>query len=45
MDLWGREAAPLGVGPLVEVNTIDPVDTAHVAAAVRSALTDEGAST
>ena len=37
-ELWGVEVAPLGVGPLVEVTTIDPVDTAQVATMVRNAL-------
>ena len=39
-ELWGAEVAPLGVGPLVEVDTTVPVDIAHVAEAVRSALAD-----
>lgn len=43
-ELWGSDVAPLGVGPLVEVNTGEPVDPANVADAVRSALTD-GATT
>ena len=37
-ELWGVEVAPLGVGPLVEVTTTDPVDIAHVATMVRHAL-------
>ena len=40
-ELWGSEVAPLDVGPLVEVDTSGPVDTAQVAASVRSLLTDE----
>ena len=40
-ELWGSEVAPLGVGPLVQVNTGEPVDTAQVAASVRSLLADE----
>ena len=40
-ELWGSEVAPLGVGPLIEVNTSEPVDIAQVAASVRSLLTDE----
>jgi predicted kinase len=31
-QLWGRPVAPLGVGPLVEVDTSGPVDDAAVAA-------------
>ncbi len=37
-DLWGSEVAPLGVGPLVEVMTINPVDIAQLASHVQSAL-------
>ncbi|BCJ47568.1 hypothetical protein GCM10010168_19260 [Actinoplanes ianthinogenes] len=37
-ELWGREVAPLGVGPLVQVGTDHAVDVADVAAAVRAAL-------
>lgn len=43
-ELWGSEVAPLGVGPLVEVSTVEPVNPATVADAVRSVLTG-GAST
>lgn len=39
-ELWGSEVAPLDVGPLLEVDTSGPVDTAQVAASVRSLLTD-----
>lgn len=39
-ELWGSEAAPLGLGPLVEVSTIEPVNPAKVADAVRSMLID-----
>lgn len=39
-ELWGSEVAPLGVGPLVEISTTAPVDTAQVADTVRSALAD-----
>ncbi|TGN62707.1 hypothetical protein EXE59_01115 [Nocardioides eburneiflavus] len=38
-ELWGSEVAPLGLGPLIEVDTSAVVDVAGVAAAVRSALT------
>jgi predicted kinase len=37
-ELWGSDVAPLGVGPLVEVNTVEPVNSAKVADAVRSVL-------
>lgn len=40
-ELWGREVAPLGVGPLVEVDTSCAVDVADVARVVRSALVRE----
>lgn len=35
-ELWGSEVAPLGVGPLVEVNTAEPVDVAALADRIRS---------
>jgi len=38
-ELWGREVAALGVGPLLEVDTSEPVDIASVAELVRSSLT------
>lgn len=38
-ELWGAEIAPLGVGPLVEVDTSRPVDVASLADLVRSTLT------
>ena len=38
-ELWGSEVAPLGVGPLVEVMTTNPVDIGRLATQVRSALT------
>ena len=38
-ELWGVEVAPLGVGPLVEVDTSGPVDVTALAELVRSALT------
>jgi predicted kinase len=37
-ELWGREVAPLGVGPLLEVDTEQTVDTAGVAHQVRFLL-------
>jgi predicted kinase len=36
-ELWGRPPAPLGVGPLVEVDTSRPVDVTRVAEQVRAA--------
>jgi predicted kinase len=37
-ELWGKEVPPLGVGPLVEVDTAQAVDTAALAQAIRIAL-------
>jgi hypothetical protein len=37
-ELWGGEVPALGVGPLVEVNTAQPVDMGALAAAIRIAL-------
>ena len=37
-ELWGAEVAPLGVGPLIEVETAKPVDVAALSARVRSAV-------
>lgn len=37
-ELWAEEVAPLGLGPLIEVDTSGDVDVAEVAAVVRSAL-------
>jgi hypothetical protein len=34
-ELWGREVAPLGVGPVVEVDTAGPVDVPALADEVR----------
>jgi predicted kinase len=34
-ELWGRPVAPLGVGPLVEVDTSGPVDVPALAARLR----------
>ncbi|GAA0812883.1 hypothetical protein Sya03_54700 [Spirilliplanes yamanashiensis] len=42
-ELWGREVAPLGVGPLVDVDTTGPVDLDALAATVRAALADRRA--
>ena len=36
-ELWGREVAPLGVGPLLEVDTSGPVDVPGLADRVRAA--------
>ena len=38
-ELWGSEVPPLGVGPLIEVDTSGPVDIGALAAQVRSAAT------
>lgn len=35
-ELWGTPVRPLGVGPLVEVDTSGPVDVAGLAARLRS---------
>lgn len=43
-ELWGRPAAPLGVGPLVEVDTSGPVDVTTVAEQVRAAAGGRGTS-
>ena len=37
-ELWGAEVAPLGVGPLIEVDTAGPVDIAALATLIRSAM-------
>jgi predicted kinase len=37
-ELWGREVAPLGVGPLLEVATHGPVNISEVVDEVRSLL-------
>jgi predicted kinase len=39
-ELWGKVVAPLGVGPLVEVDTTHEVDTAALAATVLRRLTE-----
>jgi predicted kinase len=36
-ELWGSPVHPLGVGPLIEVDTSGPVDIPAVAARIRSA--------
>lgn len=33
-ELWGQEVAPLGVGPLIEVDTSGPVDVPALAAEI-----------
>ncbi len=35
-ELWGRPVAPLGAGPLIEVDTEQPVDVAALAALILS---------
>ncbi|WIM92801.1 AAA family ATPase [Actinoplanes oblitus] len=37
-ELWGEDIPPLGVGPVIEVDTVRTVDTAALAATVRVAL-------
>jgi predicted kinase len=37
-ELWGREVVPLEVGPLLEVDTAQPVDVVEVAQEVRLLL-------
>lgn len=37
-ELWGRPVIPLGVGPVVEVDTTSPLDAAAVAARVLAAF-------
>jgi hypothetical protein len=37
-ELWGGEVSPLGVGPLIEVDTSHPVDLPGLAEQVRSHL-------
>lgn len=37
-ELWGAEVAPLGVGPLLEVDTTGSVDVPRIAHSVRSLL-------
>lgn len=39
-ELWGHEVEPLGVGPLIEVDTTEPVDVRQLAARIRSEVTD-----
>ena len=38
-ELWGQPRRPLGLGPVVEVDTSGPVDLAQVTAAIADALT------
>ena len=35
-ELWGSEVAPLGVGPLIEVDTTEPVDVRRLATQIRA---------
>lgn len=39
-ELWGRPVAPLGVGPLIEVDTEQPVDIARLAGLIMSEGTE-----
>ncbi|MET8761168.1 AAA family ATPase [Lentzea sp. NPDC004782] len=43
-ELWGEPVRPLGVGPLVEVDTTGPVDLPAIAAEVRRAAEAQVAS-
>jgi predicted kinase len=43
-ELWGAEVEPLGVGPLIEVDTTGPVDVVALAGRVRAGLSRGGAS-
>lgn len=40
-ELWGSEVPPLGVGPLVEVDTSGPVDVSSLADTIRFALAED----
>ena len=44
-ELWGEPVRPLGVGPVVEVDTTGPVDIPAVAADIRRAAGDLGQTT
>lgn len=35
LELWGHEVAPLGLGPLIDVDTTEPVDVRRLAARIR----------
>jgi predicted kinase len=37
-ELWGHGVEPLGVGPLLEIDTTEPVDVAALADSIRAAL-------
>ena len=37
-ELWGDEVAPLGLGPVLDVDTSGPVDVAEVATSCRALL-------
>lgn len=39
-ELWGEEVAPLGVGPVVSVDTTVPVDVAVLAGRITALLSD-----
>ncbi|HEY0000750.1 MAG TPA: hypothetical protein VGB74_09875 [Actinoplanes sp.] len=41
-ELWGAEVPPLGVGPLLEIDTAERVDVVALAGLVRAAV-DPGA--
>jgi predicted kinase len=44
VELWGEEVAPLGVGPLIDVDTAAAVDLGGLGSAVREALSGSGTS-
>jgi hypothetical protein len=37
-ELWGTEVAPLGVGPLIEIDTTEPVDVVALARLIHAAV-------
>jgi hypothetical protein len=41
-ELWGGEVEPLGVGPLIDVDTAHPVDVARLAQQIRSLVQPDG---
>jgi hypothetical protein len=41
-ELWGRPVPPLGVGPLIQVDTGGPVDVASLARRIREAAERPG---
>ena len=41
-ELWGQDVAPLGVGPLIEVDTTSAVDVRHLATRIRNEVGANG---